>query len=268
MSETFYIQSAKGAPLPIIISCPHSGMEIPPDVASTMVPEMAKTVPDTDWFVHELYGFAPTMGITVVHARFSRFVIDLNRDPANQPLYADGRHQTGLVPTTAFDKRPIYPAAGPTEGEIKRRLDLYYRPYHLKLAQLVAELRSVHPHVLVFEAHSIKRLVPTIQAAPFPDMILGDQRGKTAAAALTRAAMDTLARSRFAVSHNEPFMGGYITRHFGKPDAGVHTLQLEMSQDIYMDEKNASRDPRKQLDVQAPLRATMSELGKVLRSLP
>lgn len=267
MSEPFHIQSARGTPLPIVISCPHSGMEIPPDVAPSMLQEMMLEVPDTDWYVHELYGFAPAMGITVVHARYSRFVIDLNRDPANQPLYTDGRHQTGLVPTSAFDKRPIYRDTLPDEREVNRRLERFYRPYHSKLAQLITELKATHKHVLLFEAHSIKRLVPAIQAAPFPDMILGDQKGKTAAPELSQAALAALSQKPYGVSHNDPFMGGYITRFFGKPAEGVHTLQLEMSQDIYMDEKNSRRDLKKQMAVQGPLERALGDLARVLGTL-
>lgn len=269
MSDPFFILPPRGPALPIVVSCPHSGTEIPADVAAMLEPAMARDVPDTDWFVNELYEFAADMGITVLSARYSRFLIDLNRDPDDKPLYTDGRHMTGLVPTTAFDTRPLYEAGKePDAREIKRRVDAYYRPYHAKAQELVDGLKTRHKHVLFYEAHSIKRLVPSIRKTPFPDLMLGDQKGKTAAKALSDAALRALKRGGYDVAHNEPFMGGYLTRKFGRPDSGVHALQLEMAQDVYMDEAAAKRDAAKQARVRKTLQPTLAALAKVLAELP
>jgi N-formylglutamate deformylase len=268
MSEPFVIVPPRGTPRPIVVSCPHSGTEIPADIARGMRPEMVRAVPDTDWFVHELYDFAPAMGITLLHARYSRFVIDLNRDPEDKPLYTDGRHQTGLVPTTSFDAKPIYAQGEPNAAEIKRRLETYYRPYHAQAERLVLDLKGRFKHVLFYEAHSIKRLVTTIRPTPFPDLMLGDQKGKTAAAALSDVALQGLRKGgRYQVAHNEPFMGGYLTRKFGRPHERVHALQLEMAQDVYMNETSAQRDKSKQAAMAEHLSTLMQSLATALETL-
>jgi N-formylglutamate amidohydrolase len=254
--------------LPIVVSCPHVGTAIPPDLAAGMTAEALAT-PDTDWFVHDLYGFAPAMGITLIHARYSRFVIDLNRDPAGSRLYHDGRAETSLVPTRSFGLVPLYHGTVPDEAEVARRLRVYYEPYHAEVRRLLRELRNRHENVLFFDAHSIKRLVPSIRSEAFADVILGDQKGRSAAPALSEAALAALRDPARAllVAHNEPFIGGYLTRTMGEPPLGIHALQLEMSQDLYMDEAAARRDEAKERRVQEALVPLFERLAVTLEAL-
>jgi N-formylglutamate deformylase len=266
-SAPFYIERPSGRRRPILVSVPHSGTEIPPELARGMRPELARTVPDTDFFVHELYGFAPELGITMIHARYSRFVIDLNRDPAGRKLYADGRAETALVPVTSFAQERLYqtPEDEPDEAEIARRVARYYEPYHQAVADELAALQREFPMgVLLWEAHSIRRHVPSVRPEPFPDLMLGDQQGKTAAAALTELALARLRAGGFDVGHNAPFMGGYLTRKFGRPGDRQHALQLEMAQDVYMQVAAMRRSPELQAKMQPTLRATLRALADAL----
>lgn len=262
-----HIVRPRSKKLPILISCPHSGTEIPVELARAMDPALVIKVPDTDWFVHELYDFGPDLGITLVHARFSRYVIDLNRDPAGQALYGDGRSETSLVPVRSFTGHSLYRGKAPDQAEVARRTEVYFRPYHDAVASELQQLRREFPHVLFYDAHSIQRQVSTIRPEPFPDMILGDQKGKTAAKELTASALATLGKFGRSVAHNDPFMGGYLTRSIGKPATGIHALQLEMSQDIYMNEKGAARDAVKMKAVATLLKVTLVELAATLGRL-
>jgi N-formylglutamate deformylase len=253
-------------PVPIVVSVPHCGTGLPPEIAARLV---ETKLPDTDWFVDELYEFAPRLGITLIRARFSRYVIDLNRDPAGAKLYADGRQETELVPTRSFAGAALYRGAKPDDAEIAKRRQLYYDPYHAEVKAQLEGLRSTFPHVLLWEAHSILRHVPTIRKEPFPDLMLGDRKGETAAAALSAAALGALRRGeRWTVAQNDPFMGGYLTRTFGRPATGTHAIQLEMSQDIYMDAVNAQRAPAKMKPVQTLLEETLAAVAAALARLP
>ena len=268
MASPLHILRPQIKRLPIILSCPHSGTEIPPDIAAGMRPEVLKEMADTDWFVHELYKFAPLLGITLIHARFSRYVIDLNRDPAGRRLYHDQRSETALVPLQTFAGASIYTGTPPDAAEISRRLDLYYAPYHDQIGKLISEMRKGSAHVLFFDAHSIRRSVPSIRPEPFADMILGDQNGKTAAPELTLAALAALRNAgSYAIAENDPFLGGYLTRRFGQPSAGVHALQLEMAQDIYMNEDSVSRSPAKESATAAALKSLFENLLSTLKQL-
>lgn len=267
MTEVLNILPPKGRRVPVIVSCPHVGTEIPIEVARDMDPSLVVNVPDTDWFVHELYGFAPDMGITLVHAGFSRFVVDLNRDPAGTKLYADGRPETALVPTVSFGGKPLYRGKSPDDEEIARRKQRYFDPYHVALHAMLQGMRKEFKHVLFFDAHSIQRRVPSIRPEPFPDVIVGDQKGKTAHPSLSKAALASLEKSGLTVAYNDPFMGGYLTRSMGKPDTGIHAIQLEMSQDIYMNEPKAQRDEAKQKEVQSHLESLFDDLVDALGRL-
>lgn len=271
MEAPFKIIRPKSTPKPIVVSCPHSGTQIPADILQQMDHSVASQLDDTDWFVHELYGFAQNLGITLIHATYSRYVVDLNRDPSGRKLYTDARSETTLVPKKTFGGQSLYAEAGPNPQEVERRIKTYYNPYHDALRALLQELRNSHGHVLLWDAHSIKRHVPSVRPEPFADMILGDQMGKTASPLLTQTALKSLRGSEetvFDVQHNHPFMGGYITRHFGQSAPGIHAIQLEMSQDIYMDQDGRRRDTNKESKVAHVLASTLTQLSKVLASLP
>jgi N-formylglutamate amidohydrolase len=230
--------------VPIILSVPHCGTAFPEDVKKEYDQERIQSPDDTDWFVHRLYDFVPAMGITMIHAVYSRWVIDLNRDPLSKPLYTDGRIITGLCPTTDFLGNPLYRYSRTevSQEEIDRRLTRYYYPYHEKINALLQERKNVFGKVLLWDCHSIREYVKTIQLEKFPDLILGDADETSADASLIDAALKTLNSDSYEVKHNHPFKGGYITRHFGKPSQKVHALQLEMTKVNYMDDTETKYD--------------------------
>jgi N-formylglutamate deformylase len=238
MDNPYFLIEPKTEKVPVVLSVPHSGVEFPDELKSHFRPELAAQPDDTDWFVHDLYDFAPSLGITVVHARYSRWVIDLNRDPRSKPLYTDGRIITELVPKTDFLGNEIYAGKKflPDDAEIERRLKNYYLPYHQKIENLLRERLEEFGQVLLWDAHSIRRFVPTIQDKPFPDLILGDNDEKSAGKEIIEIALKNLRAGKYGVNHNSPFKGGHITRNFGKPEKNIHALQLEMAKTNYMDD--------------------------------
>jgi N-formylglutamate amidohydrolase len=238
MNNPYFIIGPTGIKVPVILSIPHSGVEFPEELKTHYRSDMMSQPDDTDWFVHDLYNFASELGITVIHARYSRWVIDLNRDPESKPLYNDGRIITALVPTTDFLGNEIYVDKNfvPTPEEIERRIEHYYRPYYQTIENLLQQRIEEFGQVLLWDAHSIRRFVPTIREEPFPDLILGDNDEKSARQEIIEIALNGLKAGKYGVNHNSPFKGGYITRYFGKPEKNVHALQLEMAKIHYMDD--------------------------------
>lgn len=232
---------------PILLSVPHCGVQFPDELRDQYVNELAASPDDTDWFVHELYDFAATMGIGMIHAVYSRWVIDLNRDPNSKPLYTDGRIITALCPTTNFLGDKIYKdqRLEVHADEVKRRVIQYYQPYHNKVQEVLNDLKGKHGNVLLWDCHSIRQRVPTIHATNFPDLILGDADGTSASPGLIEDTLSLLDHSSYSVSHNTPFKGGYITRHFGRPGDNQHALQLEMTKVNYMDASETKYDKAK-----------------------
>lgn len=224
--------------VPIVISIPHAGTHFPAEIKKHYNKRLRQIADDTDWFLDQLYDFAPKLGITIIKANVSRWVVDLNRDPDSAPLYRDGRLLTTCTPTTDFFGNKLYKSIDlePDKKEKKRRLKTYYWPYYEQLKLLLAERKSEFGRVLLWDAHSIRHRVGTIQRAVFPDFILGNNDGQTAGRSLIDAALMQLRASEFDVHHNHPFKGGHISRYFGKPDENIHALQLEMNKILYMDD--------------------------------
>jgi len=236
--------AAKEPAVPIIINIPHRGTVFPDEIKDQYKSKLIKTPDDTDWFVDKLYDFAPSMGITMLSANYSRWVIDLNRDPNNKPLYSDGRIITSLCPATNFLGESVYKDER-TEvelPEVKRRVELYYKTYHHQLENLLAETKKKYGKVLLWDCHSIRQSVPTIYKEKFPDLILGDADGTSASPGLIETSLSILDHGSYTVSHNHPFKGGYITRHYGNPSKNQHALQLEMTKINYMDDAELKYD--------------------------
>lgn len=266
MNFAFNIAHPTTAEIPILISVPHCGTFFPPELKDQYKQELIQAPDDTDWFVDRLYDFAPALGITMITANYSRWVIDLNRDPQSKPLYADGRVITGLCPTTNFLGEPIYEDERKeiSLAEIENRVNQYYEPYHQKIEKELARLHQKFGKVLLWDCHSIRQFVPSIHSEKFSDLILGDADGTSASAPLIAIAAESLQNSGFTFSHNRPFKGGYITRHYGKPLVYRYALQLEMSKINYMDEKELQYDAGKAAKIQLVLAETFAKLTQSL----
>lgn len=220
---------------PLLISIPHLGTRIP-ETLRDQYTDIALTVADTDWHLDRLYAFAKELGATILGARVSRYVIDLNRPPNDESLYP-GQTTTSLCPTETFRGEPLYrEGRAPDAAERERRVATYWQPYHNTLRAELQRLRAQHANVLLWEAHSIASVLPRLFENKLPDLNLGTQDGRTAAAEVQAAAVRAAAASAYTWVANGRFKGGYITRHFGAPQDGVHAIQLEMCQSAYMNE--------------------------------
>jgi len=221
---------------PLLISMPHVGTHLPEDLKLRLV-ERALQVEDTDWHLDRLYAFAKDLGASLIVPVESRIVIDLNRGSDNQPMYP-GRNNTELCPTRFFTGEPIYREGGaPGDAEILERVATHWQPYHGAVTQELQRLKATHGHAVLFDAHSIKGELPWLFDGALPDLNLGTVEGRSCAPAL-RAAVYRVFEQQSAYTHvlDGRFKGGHITRHFGRPESGIHAVQLEMAWRAYMEE--------------------------------
>ncbi len=268
MEDSYLVREPSAPEVPLLLSIPHCGEEVPAGIRQRFASERISKLPDTDFHLQRLYDFAPELGVRTIYARFNRYVVDLNRPADRRPLYA-GRDETALLPTNSFASEAIYlPGHEPDEAEIAERIAVYWQPYHDRLAAELAALRERHGHALLFDAHSIRSRVPRFFDGELPGLMLGDVNGEAADSRLSTAVLAVHAQSGYSWRANDPFRGGYITRSLGDPQNGIHALQLEMSQRLYMDEAEPYEYlPELAEELQPTLRASLEAFVSAAREL-
>jgi N-formylglutamate deformylase len=247
---------------PLVVSLPHTGTEIPAAFERGLVsPWLARK--DADWWIERLYDFAPSLGATVIRTTISRTVIDVNRDPSGVSLYP-GQATTELCPTTTFDGEPLYePGAEPTAEQVAERRALFFDPYHATLHAEIERLRARHDNVVVYDCHSIRSVIPRLFDGALPHFNIGTNGGTTCAPSLSDAIEKICTGSGFSHVVNGRFKGGYITRSLGKPDTGVHAVQMELACRGYMKEplgpvSEGEWPPSYDEDYAAPMRTALT----------
>jgi N-formylglutamate amidohydrolase len=222
------------------VSIPHAGTQVPASVAARFASPAIADLPMTDRHLPALYDFVPALGATMLAARYSRFVVDLNRPPDGRPLYP-GRFETGLVPLTTFDGDPVF-SEPPTAAETDELAASYHRPYHDRLRTLLEETRARFGRVVLIDAHSVASGPSEVHGALAEEVYLGDRDGRTCGAWLRELLLAGCGDAGWRVVHNQIYKGGYTTAHYGEME-GVDAIQIEMCQRVYMDESRPAGAP-------------------------
>jgi N-formylglutamate deformylase len=220
----------------LIVSMPHVGTFVPHSIGRGLS-DCAARRPDTDWHLPRLYDFLGDLGATMIVATHSRYVVDVNRPPDGSNLYP-GRDTPRLCPIDTFHSEPLYrDGAGPDDEEVRRRVNAVWRPYHRRLESEIARVRLEHGAAILWDAHSIVSEAPRLFEGRLTDFNLGTADGASCDPGLANALLVALQRRPgYSAVLNGRFKGGYITRRYGKPDDGVHAVQMELACRGYMRE--------------------------------
>ncbi len=223
--------------VPLLISVPHAGTFVPADIKRRMT-EAALKLPDTDWHQEKIYyDMHEELGASLLTATHSRYVVDLNRAPDDTELYP-GKLKTGLVPLDTFEGDKLYQdGEEPDPIEKANRVTAYWHPYHDALQGELARMRREFGIALLYDGHSIASTVPRLFDGVLPDLNLGTVNGESCAAALEQCFYAALENKGFSTVLNERFIGGYITRNYGKPAQNIHALQMELTWKNYMQQE-------------------------------
>lgn len=222
---------------PLLLAQPHGGVEVPENIYSRLNAN-GQALADADWHITRLYADLID-DVTVVSTPIHRYVIDTNRNPSDESLYP-GQNTTGLCPVTTFDGAPIYLGGEePGEDEINERQSLYHQPYHDALEEQLERLRQKHGYAILYDCHSIRSLVPYLFEGKLPDFNIGSNNGVTCDLAY-QSAVEGICSShkQYTLVSNGRFKGGWTTRHYGKPETGIHAIQMELAQCNYMQESD------------------------------
>jgi len=236
---------------PLIFASPHSGRAYPEGLFAASRLDRLTLRRSEDSFVEVLFSEVPRYGIPLLHALFPRVWCDVNReawelDPAmfqeRLPDWVNSRSPRvaaglGSIPRVVATGEPIY-ARRLSFAEAEARIAVCWHPFHEALRRLVDQTRRTHGFAALIDCHSM----PSVQGVDdrvtqMPDFVLGDAHGTSCHPCLVNRAEALLAGMGYSVRRNDPYAGGYITRHYGAPRQGVHTLQMEISRALYMDEQ-------------------------------
>ena len=270
----FRLYPARPPRLPVLISSPHSGSFLPAEARARLACGEQTLRQLDDGPVHLLFTGAPERGVCMLAATHRRAYVDLNRDPreidpalltersgrGELRLSLRVRAGLGVVPSRvgcqALYRRPLGMA------EIASRLQRVYLPYHRELEQRLLGLRLRFGVALLIDVHSMPSSAARVERRPV-EVAVGDCHGRSAGRELAAAAVERLREAGLVTVRNRPFAGGHITEHYGRPEEGIHALQLEVRRDLFMDER--SHEPHAGVAALAPvftrLVATLADLA-------
>jgi N-formylglutamate deformylase len=254
MTEAYELIRPAGQPGPVVLASPHSGRAYPAAFLAASRLDGTAIRRSEDSFVDEIFGAGPALGAPMLAANFPRAWCDANReawelDPAMfadiLPAYVNTASQRvaaglGTVPRIVGTGEPIY-ADKLRFADAHARITGCWQPFHAALYGLIEETRARFGACLLIDCHSMPSAGGRNQAKP--DVVLGDAHGTSCAPGLTEFALSTLGRLGLNVRRNDPYAGGYITRHYGRPQNGVQVIQIELARGLYMNERNFTRGP-------------------------
>lgn len=259
--------------VPVVFDIPRSGNEYPQEFHSNAPFDAVRR--SVSMYVEELYADAPEYGATWLYALFPNVYIDANRHELDvDPVYLDGEWPVpletsdkslrgmGLIPRVC-GKGDVALQDGPiTAADLRHRLDNYYWPYHTTLADVLAEFHErfgVAYHVSCHSMSSVGGMAVPDPGRKRSDFDIGTRNGATTAPAFADAVIECLSGFGYDVTYNEHFIGAESVRKHGNPDAGIHSLQIEINRSIYMDEDSYYRAERF-----AEIRGHLGELARQL----
>ena len=241
---------------PLVFASPHSGRDYPPEFIAASKLNKLNLRRSEDAFMDEVFAAAPDWGAPLLCAEFPRAYVDANReafelDPKmfTDPLpdyvnTSSPRVSAGLgtIARIVTDGDDIYHAPLRFE-DARHRIETFHRPYHEALKQLLVATRERFGCCLLVDCHSMPSgAAPRSSSRSKPaDVVLGDFFGTACAPDVTDTARKALQSVGFQVACNKPYSGGFTTRHYGRPDDGIHVLQIEINRGLYMDEKRIRR---------------------------
>ncbi|OCW59377.1 N-formylglutamate amidohydrolase [Hoeflea olei] len=239
---------------PFVFNSPHSGRVYPESFLATSRLDRMAIRRSEDHYVDELFADVTQLGAPLFHARFPRAWLDVNREPYElDPRMFDGALPSfanigsmrvagglGTIPRLVAENMEIYRGRLSVDEGLAR-IEQVYRPYHATLRRLIAHTHVQFGKAVLIDCHSMPATVRVAGGSQRPDIIVGDRYGASASHDLSRAAVSFLSGLGYRVVRNKPYAGGFITEHYGRPDRGLHALQIEVNRGLYVDESTLEK---------------------------
>ena len=238
----------------LVLASPHSGRDYSAAFLAASRLDSLRLRRSEDSFVDELFAQAPACGLPLVCANFPRAFCDANREPweLDQAMFEDPLPHwvntqsprvgagLGTLARVVASGEPIY-RARLRFAEAEARVRECWEPFHAALSAELEAARARFGACVLIDCHSMpaNSLPPRNQV----DIVLGDAHGIACAPAVMHVVEEVLTQHGFSIRRNDPYAGGFITRHYGRPRERIHTVQLELNRGLYMDEARIEKLP-------------------------
>ena len=257
---------------PLVFSSPHSGNVYPARFLASARLDAQTLRRSEDAHVDRLFAGALEAGAPLLRARFPRAYLDVNREPyeldprmfeGRLPSYANTRSLRvagglGTIARIVGESHEIYARKLGVE-EALGRIEALYKPYHAALRRLLGQANDRFGLAVLVDCHSMPSAAPTGDSSPRADIVLGDRFGASCDGAITDLLEEELRGRGYQVQRNKPYAGGFITEHYGLPQAHSHAVQIEVNRALYMDERS--------LQVSDNFAAVAQDLAEVMAAL-
>ena len=247
LAEPVVVARPRRQGAPLVLASPHSGRDYSSEFIASARLDPLRLRRSEDSFVDELFADGPALGVPLVAATFPRAYCDANREPweLDPAMFADPLPSwvNTTSPRVGAGLGTIARVVASGEGiyrgklrfaEAEARVRACWEPFHSALAGEIEAVRDQFGACVLVDCHSMpaSSLPPRGQA----DVVLGDAHGTACAPGVVALVEAALAAEGFSVRRNDPFAGGFITRHYGRPREAIHAVQVEVNRALYMDE--------------------------------
>ena len=274
LTPPFEVARPRELTAPLLFNSPHSGRIYPRAFLAASKLDALTLRRSEDSYVEELFGFVVSLGVPLLYAHFPRAYLDVNREPYELdpalfrdglPHYANTRSVRvvgglGTIARIVSESDEIYREPLSLVAALER-INRLYTPYHAALRSLLEEAEQAFGLAVLIDCHSMPSNPIADHGGGRPDFVLGDRYGTSCRGEMTRVAAERLKAQGYAVALNKPYAGGYITEHYGRPQAGRHALQVEINRSLYMNETSFEKSPgfeRLKRDLEQMVRALMA----------
>ena len=241
----------KNPDTPILITVPHAGDIYPELFIKSLKVNLCEIRRIEDYQSNKILDKIDEQMADIIIAQCSRAVVDLNRsrnaidhsmftqvfehEPVSEKQMI--KYGLGVFPNKIFGKT-ILKSPLPFSYAI-HMLEHYYDPFHKSLNKQIMYLNNTFGFCYHIDLHTMPSKA-LLNFKKEPDIVLGDNFGKSCSIGLPNYFQNVFKENGFTVELNNPYAGGFITRNYGNPSKGIHTIQIEINRKIYMDENKLS----------------------------
>lgn len=256
----------------MVLSVPHAGIAVA-SLGEPIDPSLDLRC-DADFAVDHLYGVdegaasSELPSCPFIVATLSRFVCDLNRHPddvsaAIVPRHPAPRNQDGrgfLWQVNTAGTPVLRRALALGEWEARKAI---HDAYHGAIKEAIRRAKDHFGFAVLVDGHSMPSVGRAQHRDPGrarADVVPGDRDGTSCSPALSGLVGEHFRSRGYSVAFNEPYKGGFITTHHGRPAEAVHAIQIELRRDLYMNESTFTLLPDGFTRLSRDLRALLDEL--------